>query len=68
MTALPQSRAEVRLPFAAWPEQDRIAWEGLFIEGDLFDETGGGGALAICHPREQPAALCALAEVAQRSG
>lgn len=41
MTALPQSRAEVRLPFAAWPEQDRIAWEGLFIEGDLFDETGG---------------------------
>ncbi len=28
------------LRFADWPEADRRAWEGLFAEGDVFDDAG----------------------------
>ena len=30
------------LPFEDWPYIDRRAWEGLFIEGDIFEDAGPG--------------------------
>ena len=35
------------LPYAAWPEDDRIRWEAAFKTGtDLFDDCGAGVHLA----------------------
>lgn len=30
------------LPIAAWPEQDRLAWEARTRRADLFEQTGAG--------------------------
>jgi integrase len=30
-----------QLPFQEWPDADRMAWEKLFANGDIFDETIG---------------------------
>jgi hypothetical protein len=34
----------IHLPLDRWPERDRMAWEELFVAGDLFDGRG-----AACH-------------------
>lgn len=35
MTKLPAS-----LPFKNWPEMDRLAWQDIFADGDIFDGQG----------------------------
>jgi integrase len=30
-----------QVPFDQWPEVDRIAWQRLFADGDIFDDTVG---------------------------
>ena len=40
------SRAPDTLPFADWPEEDRIRWNAAFKAGDPFDECGPAAHLA----------------------
>lgn len=35
-------RREKGLGYAAWPEADRLAWQGLFEEGDILEGRGAG--------------------------
>lgn len=30
------------MPFSSWPESDRLAWQAILAEGDVFDGRGPG--------------------------